>query len=43
MLIDTDHASVVINGHLVRHLNLDRSRPYQPSGLEAVPPPRLAS
>lgn len=32
VLIDTDHASVIINGQLVRHLTLDHSRSYQRSG-----------
>lgn len=33
VLINTDHATVLVDGHLARHLKLDRSRRYQPSGL----------
>ena len=32
VLIDTDHACVIINGQLVRHLTLDHTRSYQTSG-----------
>jgi hypothetical protein len=32
VFIDQDHATVFINGLLVRHLKLDRTREYQPSG-----------
>lgn len=45
ILIDADHASIVIDGHLVRHLTLDRSHRYQPSGRPRGGPrrPRLPS
>jgi transposase InsO family protein len=33
LMIDDTHAAVFIDGLLVRHLELDRSRAYQPSGL----------
>jgi transposase InsO family protein len=33
VLIATDRATVLVDGHLVRHLRLDRTRRYQPSGL----------
>ena len=33
VLLDQTHAVVFIDGRLVRHLELDRSRSYQPSGL----------
>jgi hypothetical protein len=32
VLINTSHATVLIDGQLVRHLKLDRSSRYQPSG-----------
>lgn len=32
LMIDDTHAAVFINGVLIRHLELDRSRNYQPSG-----------
>jgi transposase InsO family protein len=32
VLFDDTHAAVFIDGHLVRHLELDHSRPYQPNG-----------
>lgn len=45
VLINTDHATVIIDGQLVRHLKLDRTRRYQPSGRPRGGPrqPRLAS
>jgi transposase InsO family protein len=33
VMLDDTHAAVFIDGLLVRHLELDHSRPYQPSGL----------
>jgi transposase InsO family protein len=33
VMLDDTHAAVFIDNHLVRHLELDHSRPYQPSGL----------
>jgi hypothetical protein len=43
--VDKTRASVFINGDLVRHLELDRSRVYQPSGRRRGGPrrPRLRS
>jgi len=32
VITDTTHASVFINDHLVRHLTIDPTRVYQPSG-----------
>jgi transposase InsO family protein len=32
VLLDTDRATVLVDGQLVRHLTLDRTRRYQPSG-----------
>lgn len=45
ILLDTDHATVIIDGQLVRHLTLDRTRRYQPSGRRRGGPrrPRLTS
>jgi transposase InsO family protein/DNA-binding transcriptional ArsR family regulator len=45
VLIDNNHASVFIADHLVRHLELDTSRRYQPSGNRRGGPrhPRLQS
>lgn len=45
VLIDTDRATVVIDGQLVRHLTLDRTRRYQPSNRPRGGPrrPRLTS
>jgi len=45
VLIAADRATVLIDGHLVRHLTLDRTRVYQPSGRPCGGPrrPRLAS
>lgn len=39
---DDTHAAVFIDGRLVRHLELDHSHTYQPSGLKRGPRPRLA-
>jgi len=41
LMIDDTHAAVFIGGLLVRHLELDHSRPYQASGLPRGPRPRL--
>ncbi len=41
IMIDDTHAAVFIDGTLVRHLTLDHSRTYQPSGLKRGPRPRL--
>jgi hypothetical protein len=43
--IDTNRANVFIDGRLIRHLELDRSRTYQPSGRKRGGPrkPRLRS
>ncbi|MEZ5137294.1 MAG: hypothetical protein R2711_00450 [Acidimicrobiales bacterium] len=38
MLINHDRATVLVDGHLVRHLFLDRTRRYQPSGRPAAAP-----
>jgi transposase InsO family protein len=45
VITDTTHASVFINDRLVRHLSIDWSRPYQPSGNKRGGPrqPRVAS
>jgi transposase InsO family protein len=45
VLLDTEHATVIIDGQLVRHLALDRTRRYQPSGRRRGGPrrPRLSS
>lgn len=45
VIYDTHHASVFVNGKLVRHLELDHSRAYQPSGRRRGGPrrPRVAS
>jgi transposase InsO family protein len=45
VLINTDHATVLIDGQLARHLTLDRTRRYQPSGRKRGGPrrPRLPS
>lgn len=32
VVLDDTHAAVFINGRLIRHLELDPTRPYQPSG-----------
>ena len=40
VMIDDAHAAVFIAGRLVRHLELDRTRPYQPSGLKRGGPRR---
>ena len=32
VIVDRNHATVFCDGQLVRHLRLDRSRRYQPSG-----------
>lgn len=39
VILDDTHAAVFIDGCLVRHLELDHSRPYQPSGLPRGPRP----
>jgi transposase InsO family protein len=41
VMLDDTHAAVFVNGLLVRHLELDRRRPYQPSGLPRGGPRRL--
>lgn len=33
VMLDDTHAAVFVEGLLIRHLELDHSRPYQPSGL----------
>lgn len=45
VVISADQATVVVDGQLARHLSLDRSRNYQPSGRPRGGPrrPRLAS
>lgn len=45
VLIDGRHANVFINGQLIRHLKLDPTRAYQPSGRRRGGPrrPRLTS
>lgn len=45
VIIDDHHANVYVNDHLVRHLTIDHSRVYQPSGRRRGGPrrPRLAS
>lgn len=45
VLIGPDHATVLIEGTLVRHLTLDHTRNYQPSGRRRGGPrrPRLTS
>jgi hypothetical protein len=45
VLISADRATVLIDGRMVRHLTIDRTRPYQPSGRPRGGPrrPRLAS
>ncbi len=45
VLINHDRATVLVDGHLVRHLTLDRTRRYQPSGRPrgGTRKPRLAS
>lgn len=45
VLVNHDHATVLIDGQLVRYLTLNRSRPYQPSGRPRGGPrrPRLNS
>lgn len=40
VMIDHTHAAVFINGRLVRHLELDHTRRYQPSGLPRGGPRR---
>jgi transposase InsO family protein len=40
VMLDDTHAAVFIDGRLVRHLELDHSRPYQPSGLPRGRPRR---
>lgn len=40
VMVDHTHAAVFIDGRLVRHLELDHSRPYQPSGLTRRRPRR---
>jgi transposase InsO family protein len=37
VMLDDTHAAVFIDGTLVRHLTLDHSRTYQPSGLKRGP------
>jgi transposase InsO family protein len=41
VMLDDTHAAVFIDGLLIRHLELDHSRPYQPSGLPRGTRPRL--
>jgi transposase InsO family protein len=41
VMLDDTHAAVFVDGRLVRHLELDHSRPYQPSGLPRGGPRRL--
>jgi transposase InsO family protein len=41
VILDDTHAAVFIDGTLVRHLRLDHTRPYQPSGLKRGPRRRL--
>jgi transposase InsO family protein len=41
VLLDHTHAAVFIDGHLVRHLELDPTRRYQPSGLPRGGPRHL--
>jgi len=45
VLVSSDQATVIIDGHLIRHLTLDRNRTYQPSGRPRGGPrrPRLTS
>ncbi len=45
VLVSSDQATVIIDGHLIRHLTLDPSRIYQPSGRPRGGPrrPRLGS
>jgi hypothetical protein len=45
VLLDTNHATVLIDGQLIRHLTLDHTRTYQPSGRPRGGPhrPRLTS
>lgn len=45
VLINTDQATVIVDGQLARHLTLDRNRSYQPSGRPRGGPrrPRLDS
>ena len=38
--LDGTHANVFVDGHLVRHLELDHTRRYQPSGRKPGRPPR---
>jgi transposase InsO family protein len=40
VMLDHTHAAVFVDGLLVRHLELDHSRPYQPSGLPRGRPRR---
>lgn len=40
VLLDDTHAAVFVDNTLVRHLELDHSRPYQPSGLPRGGPRR---
>lgn len=40
VMLDDTHAAVFIDGRLVRHLQLDHSRPYQPSRLPRGGPRR---
>jgi transposase InsO family protein len=40
VMLDNTHAVVFIDGRLVRHLQLDHTRPYQPSGLPRGGPRR---
>lgn len=42
VIVDSNYASVYIDGLLVRHLKIDRSRRYQPSN-KPRPPQRVAS
>lgn len=41
VMLDDTHAAVFVDGLLVRHLKLDHSRTYQPSGLRRGPRPQL--
>jgi transposase InsO family protein len=41
VMLDDTHAAVFIDGHLTRHLELDHTRRYQPSGLPRGGPRRL--
>ena len=43
VIIDDDYANVYINDQLVRHLKIDHSRYYQPTGHRRVAPPTTPS